>query len=188
MPLPSAAPRRRLHERTVRYEGFARDDGLFDIDAQLVDVKDHAHTLLSGPRAAGEPVHAMGVRLTIDRAFTVHAVEAKMDAFPYPGACHRIEAAYRKLVGANLMQGFRNRLIHAFGGIGGCTHLTELLSYLPTAAVQTFAGVLAPEDEGDRKPFQLDRCHALASTGDAVRRYYPKWYRGSAPSRVGERR
>ena len=75
MPLPSAAPRRRLHERTVRYEGFARDDGLFDIDAQLVDVKDHAHALLSGPRAAGEPVHAMGVRLTIDRAFTVHAVD-----------------------------------------------------------------------------------------------------------------
>lgn len=185
MPLPPAAPRRRLHERTVRYEGFAREDGLFDIDAYLVDVKDHGHTLLSGPRAAGEPVHAMGVRLTIDRACTIRAVEARMDAFPYPGGCHRIESAYATLVGANLLQGFRKRLADTFGGIAGCTHLTELLAYLPTAAVQTFAGLLPREDDGDEKPFQLDRCHALATTSDVVRRYYPKWYRGNA--QTGER-
>jgi hypothetical protein len=36
------------------------------------------------------------------------------------------------------------------------------------------------EDEGEQKPFQLDRCHALDTTGDVVRRYYPKWYRGAA--------
>ena len=60
----------------------------------------------------------------------------------------------------------------------GCTHITELLGYLPTAAVQTFAGLRAREDQGPGKPFQLDRCHALETTGEAVRRYYPKWYRG----------
>ena len=57
--------------------------------------------------------------------------------------------------------------------------MTELLGYLPTAAVQTFAG-LRREDEGDGKPFQLDRCHALETTTETVRRYYPKWYRGAA--------
>lgn len=184
MPLPPAAPRRRLHERTARYEGFAREDGLFDIDGYLVDVKDHAHTLLSGPRAAGEPVHAMGVRLTIDRACTIHAVEARMDAFPYPAGCPRIEPSYERLVGANLLHGFRKRVIDMFGGIAGCTHLNELLAGIPTAAVQTFAGLLPREDHGDEKPFQLDRCHALATTSDVVRRYYPKWYRGHA--RAGE--
>ncbi len=61
----------------------------------------------------------------------------------------------------------------------GCTHITELLSYLPTAAVQTFAG-LTREDAGERKPFQLDRCHALETSSETVRRYYPKWYRGAA--------
>jgi hypothetical protein len=54
-----------------------------------------------------------------------------------------------------------------------------MLSYLPTAAVQTFAG-LTREDAGERKPFQLDRCHALETSSDTVRRYYPKWYRGAA--------
>jgi hypothetical protein len=45
--------------------------------------------------------------------------------------------------------------------------------------VQTFAG-LRREDSGEGKPFQLDHCHALATTTDTVRRYYPKWYRGAA--------
>jgi len=36
---------------------------------------------------------------------------------------------------------------------------------------------LRRENEGENKPFQLDRCHALETTTDTVRRYYPKWYR-----------
>ena len=65
------------------------------------------------------------------------------------------------------------------GGVHGCSHLTELVGLLPTVAVQTFAG-LRREIEGVEKPFQLDRCHALETRGDTVRRYYPKWYRGAA--------
>jgi hypothetical protein len=30
-----------------------------------------------------------------------------------------------------------------------------------------------------RKPFQIDRCHALDANKPAVARYYPKWYRGA---------
>jgi len=180
MPLSPAAPRKRLHERNARYEGFARDDGLFDVEAHLTDVKDQDFTLLTGLRRAGEPVHDMWVRLTIDTSFAIHAVEAKTDAMPYPGACTRIEDAYRRLIGANLLDGFRKTLHGAFGGVHGCTHVTELLAYLPTAAVQMFSGLKRREDEGEHKPFQLDRCHALETTSDVVRRYYPQWYRGAA--------
>jgi hypothetical protein len=105
---------------------------------------------------------------------------------PIPGACDRIEPAYGKLVGANLVQGFRKRLHDDMGGVHGCTHVTELLGSLPTAAVQTFAG-LRRENDGDAKPFQLDRCHALETTTDTVRRYYPKWYRGLGAARVTTR-
>jgi len=180
MPLSPAAPRKRLHERNARYEGFARDDGWFDIEAHLTDTKDFDHTLLTGLRRAGEPVHDMWVRLTVDAELTIRAIEVKMDAAPYPGGCERIESAYRKVVGANLLQGFRRTLHDAFGGVRGCTHLTELLGYLPTAAVQMMAGLKKREDEGEHKPFQLDRCHALETTTEVVRRYYPKWYRGAA--------
>src|SRR5690242_2181624 len=183
MPLsPPTVPRERLHLRRVSYHGFQRADGLFDIEAFLTDTKDRDLTLLSGVRPAGEPVHDMQVRVTIDRDFTIHAIEAHTDRMPYPGDCDRIHPQYTKLVGANLVNGFRKRLHDLMGGVRGCTHITELLGYLPTAAVQTFAGLRKREDEGAHKPFQLDRCHALDTTGDTVRRYYPKWYRGPSAS------
>jgi hypothetical protein len=181
MPLsPPATQRRRLHVRRVAYEGFERADGLFDIEAHLVDQKDQDLTLLSGVRPAGEPIHEMTVRVTIDRTFTIRALEAHTDRMPYPGDCDRIHPDYERLVGANLVSGFRQRLHQLMGGLRGCTHVTELLGYLPTAAVQTFSGLRAREDEGVDKPFQLDRCHALDTEGDTVRRYYPKWYRSTA--------
>ena len=105
----------------------------------------------------------MWVRVTIDREFVIHAIEAVTDGMPYPGACNRIGPAYQKLVGANLIRGFRKDLHDVLGGVQGCTHLTELLAFLPTAAVQTFAGHQR-EDDDDGKPFQLDRCHALETT------------------------
>ena len=179
MPLSSpTVTRDRLHRRTVTYDGFRRDDGLFDIEAHIVDAKDHDYELLTGVRDAGTPIHDMWVRVTVDRKFVIRAIEAVTDGMPYPGACDSIGPAYGALVGASLIEGFRMRLHAAMGGVRGCTHLTEMLAYLPTAAIQTFAG-LVREDEGDRKPFQLDRCHALESTTENVRRYYPKWYRGA---------
>jgi hypothetical protein len=170
--------RERLHGRTVAYDGYRRNDGLFDIEAHILDVKDHDSELLTGVRRAGVPIHDMWVRVTIDRDFVIRAIEAVTDSMPYPGACDRIGPAYEKLVGANLVDGFRKHLHDVMGGVRGCTHITEVLSYLPTAAIQTFSG-LQREDEGDQKPFQLDRCHALETTTETVRRYYPKWYRGA---------
>jgi hypothetical protein len=179
MPLSPATPsRRRLHLRQVRYEGFERPDGLFDIEGYLVDTKDQDLMLLSGLRPAGEPVHEMQVRVTIDGDFNVRAIEAHTDRMPYPGHCDRIHPGYEQLVGSNLVQGFRKRLHDLLGGLRGCTHVTELLAYLPTAAVQTFSSLRKREDQGEGKPFQLDRCHALDTTGEAVRHHYPQWYRG----------
>jgi hypothetical protein len=171
-------PRERLHCRTVTFDGFRRADGLFDIEAHLTDVKDHDTPLLSGVRPAGLPIHDMWVRVTIDGDYTIVDIEAFTESMPYPGECDRITPDYRKLIGANLREGFRKRLHDTLGGIRGCTHITEMLVNMPTAAIQTFAG-LRREDTGDLKPFQLDRCHALATTSDTVRRYYPRWHRSS---------
>ena len=178
MPLTAPAPRQRLHHRIATYEGYRRDDGLYDIEAHLTDRKDQDFELLTGVREAGEPVHDMFVRVTIDTKLVIRAIEVATVGMPYPGACNRIEPAYGKLVGINLVYGFRKALHDAMGGVKGCTHVTELLGYLPTAAVQTFAG-LRREDEGEGKPFQLDHCHALEISTDTVRKYYPKWYRGA---------
>ncbi len=180
MPLSKPTTTRdRLHQRTVTYDGFRRADGLFDIEAHLLDVKDQDYPLLSGVRPTGEAIHDMWVRVTVDRGFVIRAIEVTVDRMPYPGGCDRIVPDYDKLVGANLVEGFRKRLRQLLSGVHGCTHLTEMLSYLPTAAFQTFAG-LVREDAGVHQPPQLDRCHALETSSETVRRYYPRWYRGAA--------
>lgn len=179
MPLsPSLAPRRRLHTRELRYDGFRRADGGYEIEARLVDVKDDDYELASGVRRGGDPVHDMSVRVTFTPDFVITGVEACSDWVPYPGGCDTIGPAYARLVGVSLMQGFRNALRERLGGIEGCTHITEMLGGLPTAAVQMRASEVRETDDIDGvKPFQLDRCHALVTTGATVRRYYPRWYR-----------
>ena len=69
MPLPvSSAERRRLHQRSINIDGFKRADGLWDVEARLVDCKDHVYPMSTGTRNPGEPVHEMSVRVTIDSA------------------------------------------------------------------------------------------------------------------------
>jgi hypothetical protein len=36
------------------------------------------------------------------------------------------------------------------------------------------------EHDDGSKPFQLDQCHALETSAETVRVWYPKWYRGKA--------
>ena len=182
MPLsPPLSPRQRLHTRELRYDGFRLADGGYEIEARLVDVKDDDYELASGVRRGGDPVHDMSVRVALTADFVITHVEACSDWVPYPGGCDTIGPAYARLVGVSLMQGFRNALRERLGGIEGCTHITEMLGGLPTAAVQMRASEVRETDDIDGvKPFQLDRCHALVTTGATVRRYYPRWYRQGA--------
>jgi hypothetical protein len=178
MPLPAtSAPRTLMHTRTVRFEGYVRDDGLWDIEGHITDVKPMDLPLSAGVRKAGEPIHEMWVRLTIDRKMNVIDAVAVTDAMPYVGACDRITPDYAKLKGSNLMRGFRHTIKQLYGDVKGCTHLNELLAQLPTAAIQSFAGMKRDNQDDGRQPFQLDHCHALATNSDTVLRFYPKWYR-----------
>jgi hypothetical protein len=186
MSLPVPEVERELtHTRRVRYEGYKRADGLWDIEAHLADTKNHDYRLKTGVRRAGQPIHDMWLRVTIDRSFAILDALASADAVPYPGGCETITPAYRELIGLNLLRGFRKRVAQLLGGTRGCTHLTELLAGLPTAAIQTFAGEMKEERDDGVKPFQLDQCHALQTTGETVRRWYPKWHRSLMPVNAG---
>jgi Protein of unknown function (DUF2889) len=178
MPLPDTEVGRELkHTRRIRYEGYKRADGLWDIEAHLTDIKNTDFKLKTGVRPAGQPIHSMWVRITIDRKLKIVDAMASSDAVPYPGDCETIAPEYKKLVGLSLIKDFRRSVREILGGVKGCTHMTEMLGGLPTAAIQTFAGEMRPEEAEERKPFPLDQCHALESTGEAVRKYYPKWHK-----------
>ena len=82
--LPRPAPRRHLHTRTIQCEGFEREDGLYDIEARIVDTKTYAvDEPFRGHREAGWPVHDMQLRLTLDRTMTVRAIEVTTNHAPY---------------------------------------------------------------------------------------------------------
>jgi hypothetical protein len=182
MPLSPPISRRALkHTRSIHIEAFAREDGLWDIEARITDVKTRDTQLASGARPAGAPIHDLWLRVTIDARLNVVDAEAVSDAVPYPTHCDTIGQSYKKLVGLNLLNGFRHGVRERLSGIQGCTHLSELAQVLPTAAIQAFAGEVLDTRDGAgsehqrQKPFQLDGCHALRTDGAAVAKYYPRW-------------
>ncbi len=169
--------RQPLHVRTINLEGFEREDGLFEIEARLTDVKARDYLIATGLRRAGAPIHDMWVKVAVTAAFEIVAVDVRAEAVPYVGACETIAPAYDRLVGLNLVRGFRQAVRELFGEVRGCSHISELLLSLPTAAIQTLATLRRDTDDRAGKPFQLDRCHALDTQSETVRTYYPRWYR-----------
>ena len=184
MPLSPPAPRKPRHTRAITVDAYARDDGLWDLDACIRDTKTHDITLPSGSRPGGLPVHDLKLRVTIDRDMTIVDAEAASDAVPYPGFCDTIAPAYKKLIGLSLLKHFRLHLKDRLSGVLGCTHLTELAQVLPTAAIQAFADdamANRSDDASTERPYELDRCHALRLDGPAVETYYPRWALKAVP-------
>jgi len=183
MPLPpSDSPRKSMHTRTVRVEAFLREDGLWDLDAELLDVKGYDFSKHSGAlHPAGLPVHKMQLRVTIDDEFTIKAAVAAYEAAPYNQNCFQIASDYQDLVGMNLLRGFRNAVKERFGRTAGCTHMTEMSYLLPTVAIQSRAGRPRKQRDAElpnKRPFQLEGCHALRLDGEVAKEFYPEWYTG----------
>ncbi|MBO9647288.1 MAG: DUF2889 domain-containing protein [Variovorax sp.] len=177
MPLPPpTAERDPIHGRTITIRGYQRRDGLFDIEGQLRDVRDQHFAFPGGERPGGEAIHSMWLRLTVDSTALIVDAVAATDAGPFPDFCGAIAPDYAQLIGLRVGPGFSRQVARLFGGVRGCTHMTELLRTMATGVVQALAGTVLAVSETE-KPFQLDGCHALASDGPRVAAFYPRWYR-----------
>ncbi len=72
MPLPPPSPRKLRHTRTIVCEGFERPDGQWDVDGRLLDVKaDTIENWDKGTIPAGQPIHDMHLRLTVDARMAI---------------------------------------------------------------------------------------------------------------------
>lgn len=180
MPLPAPdIEREALHTRTVRVDAYARADGQWDLEAELIDIKHHDFERQAGMLRPGEPVHHMLLRITFDENFTITAAQAGYDAAPYDQHCTAIEPAYQGLVGMNLLKSFRDTMKRRFGRTNGCTHMTELSYVLPTVAIQALSNKRREARKSgadEQRPFQIDGCHALRVDGPVTKEFYPKWY------------
>ncbi|RTE65737.1 DUF2889 domain-containing protein [Amphritea opalescens] len=180
MPLPSPTERSLQHTRTVTCQGYKRADGLWDIEGHLSDIKTVPIEIKernNGIVDAGEPIHLLAIRLTIDLELNILDAVASMDNTPFR-MCPSIADRYSLLTGQQIAPGFTKKCKELFSGINGCTHLLELLGPIATTAFQaTHQERLdkARQDE-NHKPFNLNTCHTFDSAGEVVKKYWPAAY------------
>lgn len=183
MPLPSSQARTPMHTRRVEYRGFRRDDGLWDIEGEMLDTKPHAFAIEGeGEWAPNEPIHHMHIRVTLDDDMVIRDIAVAMDAHPHD-PCPQAMPPMRRLVGESLGRGWRKTIDRHLGAAQGCTHLRELLFNLATAAFQTRSASFAPTADG-RPPMHLGQCLAWDFNSPVVEKVYPMFFRWQPPGTV----
>ncbi|HMN73910.1 MAG TPA: DUF2889 domain-containing protein [Rhodoblastus sp.] len=179
MPLPPPAARRHVHTRKVQCEGFLREDGLWDVEASLIDDKPYAYDDFErGRRQPGEPVHKMSIRLTVDDHLVVREAAAAMDDVPYP-TCHDVPPRIEALVGMKLGGGWRTAVRERLPKRSACTHLTELIGPAITTLFQSMSARAfedgAAKETHAQKPYFVDGCWSWRSDGPALRKFFPQF-------------
>lgn len=174
MPLPPPVARKDIHRRHLEMRGYARDDGWFDIEGHLVDSKPQAFQVTAGPLvAAGEAIHGMWVRLTIDQDYMVRDIAAATDAAPYSD-CRDAPATLRALIGARVASGWRKAIQQHLGGAASCTHLREMLGPMGTVALQSMLGPLRERGLQADGPAAIDSCYAFAAHREIALQRWPQ--------------
>lgn len=165
MALPFTVPRERLHQRRIDMQGYRRSDGLYDIEATLVDTKSSDLVTATGRTVrAGAPVHHMLLRLVVDDTLLVKAVHASTLASPY-GICQQAPARLQVLVGLRIGAGWSRAVRERLPDAQGCTHLRELLGPLATVAFQTLSDLRqqqCPLGSPEHLQSKQDSCFAYA--------------------------
>ena len=72
-----------LHTREITFQGYAREDGLWDIEGHLRDFKTNPFQTSAKTWQPGEAFHDMWIRVTLDKEFVIKAIEAVMDGQPH---------------------------------------------------------------------------------------------------------
>lgn len=184
MPLSPPAEREILHNRDIVLRGYRRADGLFDIEAHLLDTKSYAfENQERGMIAPGTPLHGMWVRLTVGEDMVIRSCEAVSDHTPY-AVCPQAAPNFAALAGVTIGIGFNRAVKERVGGVLGCTHLREVLAQMATVAFQTIGPMRRRKARAEREaaiargetPPPLPRslpvgsCLAYAPDGEVVRR------------------
>jgi hypothetical protein len=180
MPLSPSVSRKHLHTRKLTIQGYHRDDGLLDVEGHLVDTKpfDIPNTDRGGQIRAGESLHEMWVRLTLDLNLEIIDAEAVTDWAPF-NHCQGGTRSFPKLIGIKIGPGWNRRVKEVVGDKKGCTHITEMLAQMATTAFQTLGSLQHPgqyKNDKQEKPVILDTCFALATDGPVVAREWPEFY------------
>ena len=175
--------RRLMHRRSVECLGYLRDDGLWEVEARLVDTKPFVqHDRRRGVMQPGDPVHDIRLRLAVDDTLTIQETGTTMQAIPYL-SCVDVEGVLHRLVGERIGKGWRELVRRKIGKLETCTHLSELLGPAVTTLFQTMTYGKDPEGRGSldhqydaaEPPFFVNGCHSWRTDGPVVAEFFPQF-------------
>jgi hypothetical protein len=170
-----------LHTRTITLEGYARSDGLFDVDARLTDIKHYRMTNWpGGVLDAGDPMHDMLVTMTVDAQGVIRDMKARAQSHPH-AVCQQAAINFSRLIGLSIRKGFMKAVAERLEQRDACTHIREMLQQMATVAFQSMREA-RQKSYGARevsKPVLLDSCKAWASDGEWVKVRFPAFYTGT---------
>ena len=200
-PLPKPARRKHIHTRSYHGEAFEREDGLFDVEVEMRDTKPFSFDNTDrGYVSAGEPLHHMQMRVTIDETMKIVDIEARTLASPYH-MCADITANYKALIGLHITGGFTKKVQQITGRSAGCTHHNDILKVVGTTAFQGLWTIISrrlrerqrAQGEGDEAQLDgvvqrfggtsaaaalLNTCHVYDAKSPIVKRQWPDFYEG----------
>ena len=105
MPMPEKKqekPRHQMHRRVIDCDGYLRDDGLWEVEARLVDTKTFLQRdQFRGDLPPGTPVHDIRLRLAVDDSLIVREAETNMAATPFP-SCIEVDGILARLIGEQI--------------------------------------------------------------------------------------
>jgi hypothetical protein len=175
--------RRPMHKRSVECDGYLRSDGLWEVEARLIDTKPFVQQdRFRGELKPGAPVHDIGLRLAVDGSMTIREAEATMRSTPYP-TCIEVESILGRLIGESIGKGWRELVRRKIGRLETCTHLSELLGPAVTTLFQTISYGNNPErrDSSDHQrsakeqPFFIGGCYSWRTDGPIVAEMFPQF-------------
>ncbi|WP_268962515.1 DUF2889 domain-containing protein [Paraburkholderia domus] len=177
--------REELHFRRIDMRGFRRSDGLFEVEARLIDRKPYDFTHANAERTvpANEPIHDMGVRLVFDEAMVVQDVQTFTDVAPYT-ICPEGGRALQSIKGLRIASGWSKEVRSRLDGARSCTHLMELLIPLATTAIQSTSILRHSQPEpldASGRPRRIDSCYAYSAEREVVLRRWPQFYQPTSP-------
>ena len=174
MPLSQPVAREPLHRRSIELVGYSRTDGLYDVEAHLVDTKTYAFS---------------------NKDMLIVAFEANTEFGPYT-MCPQAAPNFSRLAGLRVGRGFIKAANERIGGVHGCTHLRELLAQMGTVAFQTLYAMRVKRNQAPnaettseasetqpaaprKRPAMLGTCMAYAPDSPVVKRTWPEFYTGA---------
>jgi len=171
--------RKHLHTRSIQCRGYERDDGLWDIEATLIDNKTYSISNHErGEIQPGNSIHNMTVCLTLDLDMVIRDVHIEMPSTPF-SLCRSTSDVMDRLVGLKIEGGWMRKARKLIARTESCTHVMELLGPVSTTAYQTMHWAIEErerEQSSRDTPAIIDQCKSLARGSAIVKVMWPEFH------------